>query len=87
MDAQTFLGIAYAWKANRVFLPANSSGAKIRILHEAVLRVKECLSLLTSFRIPTSKPTKVHEDSESAACSTQLHRIAPRLWQVNIVAC
>ena len=84
MDSQIFICTACAWKVHRLFLPTNNSDAELRMLHKSILRVKQYRLLLTSLDIPTSKPTKAYEESESVVHSVQSNRITPRLRHAEI---
>ena len=84
MGTQAFLGTAFTWKARLLFLPTKSNDAKWRVLHKAILRVKQYRFLLTSVSIPTSKLAKAKEDKESVSRSIKSHLIDTRLRHVDI---
>lgn len=84
MDLHAFMGTVCAWKMHRFFVPINSSDSEIKTLFKSVVRVKTFRLLLTSMRLIPAKPTKVYEDNEAVALSTNSHRITPRLRHIDI---
>ena len=87
IDKQTFMDTECVCKVHHLFLPTNNSDAELRALHKDVLRGKQHRLILTSIRIPTSKPTKVYEYNEAVVYSVLSHRITPRLRNVDIFIC
>ena len=82
MDMQTFLDTDYSWKFHRLLVSSNSSDAKLRMFHKAVISVKQCTLLFTTLGVPASNPTKYYEYNESVVHTVTSHRIPPLLWHV-----
>ena len=87
IETQTFLGTACTWKIHCLLVPTNGSDAELRVLHEAIIRAKQCRLLLTSLGFPVSAPTKVYDDDESDVHAIKTRRITPRLRHVNVLIC